>query len=190
MKRCLFLLSGYVLASLTGSGQDFRLKAFFIPVFEHSVAAEWFTGRHLGFQLTYQNHNELGDNRYFHHRVMPSVRYYARTDSRWTDRLYMELYHRSAWIRHIPDQSSVPLYRYATQSLGLSAGKQVLFRGNRMLMDLSFGHYLIYAGDAKQDFSDFNFFRFTERNRWRIDIKLGLGWSARTREALRPSRKG
>jgi hypothetical protein len=69
------------------------------------------------------------------------------------------------------------MYRYRSQSIGLSAGKQILFRGNRMLMDLSFGHYLIYAGDASRDYSDFNFFRYTERNRWRVDVKMGLGWS-------------
>jgi hypothetical protein len=72
------------------------------------------------------------------------------------------------------------MYKYRSQSIGLSAGKQILFRGNRMLMDLSFGHYLIYAGDASRDYSDFNFFRYTERNRWRIDLKMGLGWSRKT----------
>lgn len=175
--RC--LITCLLAATLAVKGQEYRLKAFVLPVFEHSLAAEMVSGGHLGIQITYQNHNVLGDNRYFHHRLIPSIRYYALTDNRWTDRLYLELFHRSAWIRHIPDQSSVPLYRYASQSIGLSAGKQIVFRGNRMLMDLSFGHYIIYAGDAARDYSDFNFFRYTERNRWRIDIKIGLGWNAR-----------
>lgn len=175
--RC--LLPWLLAATFVAKGQEYRLKAFVLPVFEHSLAAELVSGGHLGLQLAYQNHNVLGDNRYFHHRVVPSLRYYVLTDSPWSDRLYLEIFHRSAWIRHVPDQSSVPLYRYRSQSLGLSAGKQILFRGNRMLMDLSFGHYIIYAGDASRDYSDFNFFRYSERNRWRIDIKVGLGWHAR-----------
>lgn len=178
MRKTRCLLPWLLAATLAANGQEYRLKAFVLPVFEHSLAAELVSGGHLGIQLAYQNHNVLGDNRYFHHRLIPSIRYYALTDSRWTDRLYLELFHRSAWIRHVPDQSRDPLYRYSSQSIGLSAGKQILFRGNRMLMDLSFGHYIIYAGDASKDYSDFNFFRFTERNRWRIDIKIGLGWHA------------
>lgn len=177
IKRSLCLLSGLLIGVLAVHGQGFRLKAFILPVFEHSLAGEVLHGRHLGFQLAYQNHNVLGDNRYFHHRVIPSVRYYFLDDTRLLDRLYLEVFHRSAWIRHLPDQSSVPMYKYRSQSIGLSAGKQILFRGNRMLMDLSFGHYLIYAGDASRDYSDFNFFRYTERNRWRVDLKMGLGWS-------------
>lgn len=177
MKKTLCLLYTLFVATWGASGQTYRLKGLVIPVFEHSVAVELLSGSHIGLQLAYQNHNVLGDNRYFHHRVMPSVRYYLNTDRRWSDRFYLELFHRSAWIRHVPDQSSVPLYRYRSQSLGLSVGKQIVFRGNRMLMDISFGHFLIYAGDASRDYSDFNFFRYTERNRWRIDLKIGLGWS-------------
>lgn len=179
MRNNLRLLTVLLLTAIAASGQAYRVKALVIPVFEHSLAAEILTGSHVGLQLTYQNHNVLGDNRYYHHRVIPSLRYYVNTEHRWSDRFYLELFHRSAWIRHVPDQSSVPLYRYRTQSLGLSAGKQIVFRGNRMLMDLSFGHYIIYAGDASRDYSDFNFFRYTERNRWRIDLKIGLGWKSK-----------
>jgi hypothetical protein len=179
MRKTLCLLSALILAVLGASGQRYRLKALVIPVFDHTVAAEILSGSHIGLQMAYQNHNVLGDNRYFHHRVIPSIRYYVNTDKRWSDRFYLECFHRSAWIRHLPDQSSVPLYRYRSQSLGLSLGKQVVFRGSRMLMDMSFGHYRIYAGDAARDFSDFNFFRYTERNRWRIDLKIGLGWKAK-----------
>lgn len=179
MRNNLRLLTVLLLTAIAASGQAYRVKALVIPVFEHSLAAEILTGSHVGLQLTYQNHNVLGDNRYYHHRVIPSLRYYVNTEHRWSDRFYLELFHRSAWIRHVPDQSSVPLYRYRTQSLGLSAGKQIVFRGNRMLMDLSFGHYIIYAGDASRDYSDFNFSRYTERNRWRIDLKIGLGWKSK-----------
>lgn len=179
MRNNLRLLTVLLLTAIAASGQAYRVKALVIPVFEHSLAAEILTGSLVGLQLTYQNHNVLGDNRYYHHRVIPSLRYYVNTEHRWSDRFYLELFHRSAWIRHVPDQSSVPLYRYRTQSLGLSAGKQIVFRGNRMLMDLSFGHYIIYAGDASRDYSDFNFFRYTERNRWRIDLKIGLGWKSK-----------
>jgi hypothetical protein len=152
--------------------QEYRLKAFFIPVFEHSIAGEVLINKHLAIQLAYQNHNELGDNRYFHHRIMPSVRYYFLSDDRFLDLFYGEIFHRTAFIRHIPDQSDVAVYKYNTQSVGLSAGKQIMFRRN-IFMDLSFGHYYIYAGDAEDDYSDFNFFNYTERNRWRIDIKIG-----------------
>lgn len=179
MRNNLRLLTVLLLTAIAARGQAYRVKALVIPVFEHSLAAEILTGSHVGLQLTYENHNVLGDNRYYHHRVIPSLRYYVNTEHRWSDRFYLELFHRSAWIRHVPDQSSVPLYRYRTQSLGLSAGKQIVFRGNRMLMDLSFGHYIIYAGDASRDYSDFNFFRYTERNRWRIDFKIGLGWKSK-----------
>ena len=159
-------LNGFIIA------QEYRIKAFFIPVFEHSIAGEVLISKHLAFQLAYQNHNELGDNRYFHHRFMPSVRYYFLSDDRFLDRFYGEFFHRTAFIRHIPDQSDVAVYKYNTQSVGLSAGKQIIFRRN-VFMDLSFGHYYIYAGDAEDDYSDFNFFNYTERNRWRIDVKIG-----------------
>lgn len=162
----LVFLSGFIVA------QEYRIKAFFIPVFEHSIAGEVLISKHLAFQLAYQNHNELGDNRYFHHRFMPSVRYYFLSDDRFLDRFYGEFFHRTAFIRHIPDQSDVAVYKYNTQSVGLSAGKQIIFRRN-VFMDLSFGHYYIYAGDAEDDYSDFNFFNYTERNRWRIDVKIG-----------------
>lgn len=183
MKKALVLCFPSLLAIFPVYGQVYRVKAFLLPVFDHSVAVEVVPRQQLGFQLLYQNHNVLGDNRYFHHRLMPSVRYYLRTEGRIADRLYAEVFHRSAWIRHIPDQSRTPLYRSRSQSLGIAIGKQVAFRGNRMLLDLSFGHFRIYAGDAVRDFSDFNLFPYSERSRWRADLKLGLGWGRRASAA-------
>lgn len=172
MKKTLPLIFTLVFFSTCMVAQEYRIKAFFIPVFEHSIAGEVLMNKHLAFQMAYQNHNELGDNRYFHHRIMPSVRYYFISDDLFLDRFYGEFFHRSAFIRHIPDQSDASVYKYNTQSVGLSAGKQIIFRRN-VFMDLSFGHYYIYAGDAEDDYSDFNFFNYSERNRWRIDIKIG-----------------
>ena len=161
--------------------QEFRFKFFLIPILDHSVAGEVLVGRRLGFQLAYQNHIEPGDNRYFHHRIMPSVRYYMLSEKRFLDRFYAELFHRSAFIRQIPDQDPEPYYDYSTQSLGFAVGKQFLFRRN-FLMDFSLGRYRLYAGDAKDDHSDFDFLNpYGARDRWRIDVKLGwiLGGKAK-----------
>jgi len=178
MKKALAFCLASLMSIFPTLGQTYRVKAFLLPVLEHSAAVEVVPRQHVGLQLLYQNHNVLGDNRYFHHRLIPSVRYYVRTDTRISDRLYAELFHRSAWIRHIPDQGSAPFYGYRSQSLGISLGKQFAFRGNRMLLDLSIGHYRIYAGDAARDFSDFYLFPYRERARWRVDLKLGLGWAS------------
>lgn len=172
MKRHIILLSFILPACNGGRAQEYRLKAFLIPLLDHSVAGEVLFHRRLSFQLAYQNHIEWGDNRYFHHRMMPSLRYYHLTANRLFDRFYAEVFHRSAFIRHIPDQSDVPFYDHRTQSVGLSLGKQILFKRN-FLMDLSLGRYRTYSGDAMDDHSDFSLFPFTEGDRWRIDVKVG-----------------
>lgn len=154
--------------------QEIRLKGLVIPVFEHAVASEYAFSRHWAVQMAYQNHIELGDNIYYHHRFTPSVRYYIVSDHRVLDNFYGEAFHRTAFIRHIPDQSDVKLIKYQSQSLGLALGKQIFFRSRNMFMDISVGRYFIYDGNSWIDRPRFDLFIHGEQSRTRLDFKLGF----------------
>jgi hypothetical protein len=166
-----------VLHSLTALGvyaQETRLKGLVIPLFEHAVSAEYVFGRQWSVQLGYQNHIELGDNIYYHHRITPSLRYYFASSRTILDHIYGEAFHRTAFIRHVPDQSDVRLIKYQSQSVGLALGKQIFFRSRNMFMDFSVGRYFIYDGNSWIDRPRFDLFIQGEQSRTRLDFKLGF----------------
>lgn len=179
MRTALWILFVQWLISSTAMGQEIRLKGLVIPLFEHSVAGEYVFHRNFSFQLAYQQHIELGDNTYYHHRVLPSVRFYIASNRSLFDRIYGEVFHRSTFIRHIPDQSDVSLIKYNSQSAGFSLGKQVLFRSRNMFMDFSLGRYFIYQGNSQIDRPGFDLFIQGEKGRIRLDFKLGFRLNAR-----------
>ena len=152
---------------LTVTGQDIRIKGLFFPFLEHSIAVENLTNKNVSVQVTYQNQIELGDNVYYHHRVVPSIRYYFSSDKSFINRLYIDVFYRYVFIRHYPDQSVVPFYNYYSNSLGLMGGRQ-FFLSDRFLIDFAVGYYYIYSGKEWYNFSDDN------RHRLRIDIKFGV----------------
>ncbi len=178
--RALYLT--IVLNSLMVMGviaQETRLKGLVIPLFEHAVAGEYAFGRHWSVQMAYQNHIELGDNIYYHHRFTPSVRYYIASNHTFLDNFYGEAFHRTAFIRHIPDQSDVSLIKYQSQSLGFALGKQIFFRSRNMFMDISVGRYFIYQGNSWIDRPRFDLFIHGEQTRTRLDFKFGFRLKSR-----------
>jgi hypothetical protein len=174
MNPVLLILLFSCLFTGSAKAQEVRLKGMVIPLFEHSIAAEYAFRPNWSVQMAYQNQIELGDNIYFHHRLSPSVRYYHTTDRPLLDRIYGEFYHRSSFIRHIPDQSDDRLKKYQSQSIGFSLGKQIFFRSRNMFMEFSFGRYLIYNGNVEVDRPVFNVFIHRNESRTRVDFKLGF----------------
>jgi hypothetical protein len=167
------ILLSCLLAS-SSTAQETRIKGLVIPLFDHSIATEYVFHRNLSVQMSYQNQIELGDNIYYHHRLTPSVRYYVTTERPLLDGIYGEFFHRSARIRHIPDQSDDRLKKYQSQSIGLALGKQVFFRSRNMFMEFSFGRYLIYKGNVDIDRPAFDMFIHGNASRTRLDFKLGF----------------
>jgi hypothetical protein len=157
----------FLLTLLTATGQDIRIKGMFFPFLEHSIAVENLTHQNVSVQVLYQNRIELGDNEYYHHRVIPSIRYYFSSEKRFINRLYIEAFYRYAYIKHFPDQSDVPYYNYYSNSFGLDGGKQ-FFLSDRLLIDFGVGYYYIYSGKEWHNFSDNN------RHCLRIDLKFGV----------------
>ena len=169
---------------LGASAQDIRVKGLVIPLFEHALATEFAFHPNWSVQLGYQNHIELGDNVYYHHRLTPSFRYYIRSDRGVVDGLFAEAFHRSTFIRHIPDQSDVRLKKYQSQSIGFALGKQHFFRSRNMFMEWSVGRYLIYHGNSWIDRPRFDMFIHGDDGRTRLDFKLGLRLRSRQREVV------
>ena len=174
MKPVLLILFFSCLGNGATYTQDLRLKGLVIPLFEHSFASEYAFHPNWSVQMGYQNHIELGDNIYYHHRLTPSVRYYLSADRLMFDKIYGEFFHRSAFIRHIPDQSDERLIKYRSQSIGFALGKQIFFRSRNMFMEFSLGRYLIYKGNALVDRPAFHMFIHGEDSRTRLDFKLGF----------------
>jgi hypothetical protein len=173
--RTVYLMIVFIsMKALAVSAQETRLKGLVIPLFEHSVAAEYAFGQNWSLQMGYQNHIELGDNIYYHHRFTPSLRYYISSQQTFFDHFYGEAFHRTAFIRHVPDQSDVRLIKYQSQSVGFAFGKQVFFRSRNMFMDLSVGRYFIYAGNSWIDRPRFDLFIHNEKTRTRLDFKFGF----------------
>lgn len=179
----IILLSALLTGSVTA--QEIRFKGMIIPLFEHSLATEFVFHPRWSVQMAYQNHIELGDNRYYHHRLTPSVRYYLISDRLLLDRIYGEFFHRSARIRHIPDQSDVRLLKYKSQSIGLALGKQFLFKSRNMFMDISLGRYFIYRGNVDIDRPAFDMFIQGDKGRIRLDFKLGLRLRSKQEVSIR-----
>ncbi len=167
---------------MSASAQEIRLKGLVIPLFEHAVAAEYVFKPTWSVQLAYQNHIEVGDNVYYHHRISPSLRYYLPSEAAILNGLFGEFFHRTAWIRHIPDQSDEKLIKYQSQSAGFALGKQIFFRSRNMFMEFSVGRYHIYKGNSWVDRPRFDLFIHGEQMRTRLDFKLGFRLRSRPQD--------
>lgn len=174
MRIVLWILVFQCFGAMGVTAQEIRLKGLVIPLFEHAVAVEYLPHPNWSVQLGYQNHIELGDNVYYHHRFTPSLRYYLASDRTLLNGLFGEAFHRSSFIRHIPDQSDVKLIKYQSQSAGVALGKQIFFRSRNMFMEFSVGRYIIYSGDARVDRPSFEMFIHGNEGRTRFDFKLGF----------------
>lgn len=183
MKPVLLIVFTCLLSSGSLKAQEVRLKGMFIPLFEHSLATEYLFYPNWSVQVAYQNQIELGDNVYYHHRITPSIRYYLTTELQLLDRIYGELFHRSARIRHIPDQSDDHLKKYQSQSVGFALGKQIFFKSRNMFMEFSFGRYFLYKGNIDIDRPAFNMFIHGNDSRTRVDFKLGFRIRSKNNES-------
>jgi len=168
----------FLLTLLTATGQDIRIKGMFFPFIEHSIAVENLTHQNVSVQVLYQNRIELGDNKYYHHKVIPSIRYYFSSDKRFINQLYIEAFYRYAYIKHFPDQSEEPYYKYYSNSLGLDVGKQ-LFLSDNFFIEFGAGYYYIYSGKEWYNFSD------NDRHRLRIDLKIGVALTRKKKKTCR-----
>jgi hypothetical protein len=186
MRPVLLILFFSCLGNVSSYAQDLRFKGMVIPLFEHSLASEFAFHPNWSVQLGYQNQIELGDNTYYHHRLTPSIRYYLTTDRLMFDRIYGEFFHRSAHIRHIPDQSDVRLIKYQSQSIGFALGKQIFFKSRNMFMEFSLGRYFIYKGNTWVDRPAFHMFIHGDESRTRLDFKLGFRLRSHPKEQVKP----
>jgi hypothetical protein len=182
MRILLWIFLFECFGAMAAAAQELRLKGLVIPLFEHTVAVEYLNKKKWSVQLGYQNHVELGDNVYYHHRLTPSIRYYLSSDRVFLHGLFGEAFHRSSFIRHIPDQSDVTLKKYQSQSVGIAFGKQIYFRSRNMFMEFSWGRYLIYQGNFWVDRPRFDIFIHGDDMRTRLDFKLGFRLHSRQKK--------
>jgi hypothetical protein len=173
MKKLLLISIVFLGMRTVTAGQDIRIKGMFFPLAEHSVGLEILLNKHFSGQLLYQNQIQLHEGHsHLHHRLIPSIRYYLLSDNKVLNHLYIETFYRQSFIRL---RSDTRVFKYATSSFGLSAGRQFIL-SDKFLIDLSFGHYYIYSNNENewQDFPNNIIFPYQYRHRWRIDIKFGF----------------
>ncbi len=152
---------------LTATGQDNRIKGIIFPFIEHSIGVEKLITKNISVQLLYQNRIIPGDNRYFHHNLIPSIRYYISSNKGLINLIYIELFYRYAYVKHFGDQSIEPYYKYYSNSIGVDIGKQI-FLSKNFFMEFGVGYYYMYSG--KEQYNHFE----GDKNNLRIDLKVGI----------------